>query len=607
MKLNPLISGRTQYTLPQAGSFRWKLDIIENQFPHHPNVIQAAKDAMCDLNLYPHPSPLYAKLLTQIAQYANCNANQIILTNGSDSALKLLCDCYITRDTNVVIPQPTYPHMLQFVETVTDQVKTVNIKLGETSNEITNKIIAAIDNTNLCYLVSPNLPLGYVFSANEIELMLKSHPNTLFIVDLAYVEFGGVDYSTLLNYKNLVLVRTMSKSFGLAAIRLGYLYSHIENIKYMQAVVNDKNITMSAVATASAAFDNLDYYRSTVNKIENMKLELAKKLGDICNDDAPIFGYNISGGNYYLLLARDTASVCDVFKSYGIYVRDKHNDVPNAIRVAIGREEQNADVIDIVRLINLKSIFKHHKLIFDLDNTLRRTSKNTIPPFRGAKLIKSQNSYICTNNTSYQPKEIAEYFAKYGIDIPSEKIFSPLTLAKKVLTGKYAVLGSQNIINYFTNSVPFDETVDYIYLANKHFLDEPTIIKLCKYKKKVYYTSGGDSIDLDNYADSDEFGNYTIPDIGYIANMLSKYVETEPIGKPQAEMFPISKTDEKLVVIGDSSSDQQLAQNLGALFIHISSNTTEKIQCEFGGIISVPTINHLYDYLKIESHELKSI
>ncbi|SIP86164.1 Histidinol-phosphate aminotransferase [Pacmanvirus A23] len=594
MKLNPLIAGRKQYVLPKAKSFRWKLDVIENQYPHHPDVIQAAKDAMCDLNLYPYSSPVQDKLMGQIAKYVNCNPEQIILTNGSDSALNLICDCYVSPGVNIVIPQPTYPHMLQFVETRTRDINYVDIKLNDSTDVITEKISSSItENTNLCYLVSPNLPLGYVFCVEQIKSLLEQSPQTMFVVDLAYVEFGGCDYSELLTYKNLILVRTFSKMFGLAAIRLGYLYSHPQNIKYMSAIVNEKSVTMCAIATASAALGNLEYYNSVVEQIELSKVQIASTLDKICSVDSMIYGYNISGANFYLLLAKDTASVCKIFAEHGIYIRDKHGDVPNSIRVAVGRPEQNRDVLDIVKLINLNHILCTSKVVYDLDNTLRIGSKNTTVPYAGSKLLEHYNSFICTNNTSYTPDEISQYFAANGIKISSDRIYSPLTYAKQILSGVYTVLGSQNVIDYFGNSHPLTEGTDVVYLANKHFLDETTIIKLCKYKKQLYYTIGGDKIDLDNYADTDESGDILIPDIGAIGHLMSKFMQTMPIGKPNPDILPLS---ENLVIVGDSDSDKGLAIAKNALFIKVDP-TADKIQCGFDNTIIVPSVDELYQYL----------
>ncbi|QYB17777.1 histidinol-phosphate aminotransferase [Pacmanvirus S19] len=594
MKLNPLIAGRKQYVLPKAKSFRWKLDVIENQYPHHPDVIQAAKDAMCDLNLYPYSSPIQDKLMSQIAKYVNCDPEQIILTNGSDSALNLICDCYVSSDVNVVIPLPTYPHMLQFVETRTSNITYVDIKLNDSTDLIIEMIsIGITENTNLCYLVSPNLPLGYVFSADQIESLLTKYPQTMFVVDLAYVEFGGIGYSELLKYKNLILVRTFSKAFGLAAIRLGYLYSHPQNIKYISAIVNEKSVTMCAIATASAALDNLEYYNSVVEQIESSKVQIASTLDKICSVDSMIYGYNVSGANFYLLLAKDTASVCKIFAEHGIYIRDKHSDVPNSIRVAVGRPEQNRDVLDIVKLINLKHIFYTNKVVYDLDNTLRSGSKNITAPYLGAKLLEKYNSYICTNNASYTPDEISQYFAINNIKISSDKIYSPLTYAKQLLSGVYTVFGSQNVIDYFGNSQPLTETTDVVYLANKHFLDETTIIKLCKYKKQLYYTIGGDKIDLDNYADTDESGDILIPDIGAIGHLISKFMQTVPIGKPNPDILPFN---EELVIVGDSDSDKGLAIAKNALFIKIDP-AADKIHCGFNNVIIAPSVDKLYQYL----------
>ena len=594
MKLNPKISGKSQYVLPQVASYKHKLDVVENQFQHHIDVIEAASlAAATDLNMYPRPTKTLTSLMSKIANYVGCNSEQIILTNGSDAALKILCDSYIFDNVNVVVPTPTYPHFIAFSEQLTTNITYTDIDVKLTSMEICSQISSVITpETNMVYLVSPNLPLGYVLRPEDIENMLIKHPHALIVLDEAYREYRGVSCSHLLKYTNFCIIRTFSKAFGLASLRIGYLVSHIDNVNYMKAIVNEKSVTETAIAAADAALSNLNHYLDNVKHVENAKGYLESELKRICYQDSPIYGYNIAGGNFYLIYAYDTKAVCKIFADHGVYIRDKHSDVKNSIRIAIGLDEQNRDVIDLIKYINLKSLLLNSKVIFDLDNTLRLHSKNITAPYHGSRILEKCDAYICTNNTSYTPDEISEYFSSYGVNIDPARIYSPLTFAKTIIGDKYSIIGSDNVVDYFGQSIPI-ELADTVYISNKHFLDESTIIKLCMYKPKLLCTVGGDKVSISNYADNNIINDTLIPDIGQTSSMLSQFMHVETIGKPN-NILPFGG---KNIIVGDSDTDKEFAKNIGALFIHVDSNI-KKSKCKFDNCITVPSVDYLYDLIR---------
>jgi histidinol-phosphate aminotransferase len=594
MRYNPRIQDRKQYVLPQVATYKHKLDVVENQMSHHIDVIEAASlAAATDVHLYPRPTKTLASLMSKIAAYVGCNPDQIILTNGSDSALKLLCDSYIFDNVNVVIPTPSYPHFISFASQLTNNITYTDIDVKSTSMEICEQVSSAITpETNMVYLVSPNLPLGYVLRPEDIENMLIKYPHALIVIDEAYCEYRGISCSHLLKYTNFCIVRTFSKCFGLASLRIGYLVSNITNINYMKAIVNEKSVTETAIAAANAALSNLNHYLDNVKHVEDAKGYLESELSRICDPDSPIYGYNITGGNFYLIYAHDTKAVCRIFADHGVYVRDKHSDVKNSIRIAIGLDEQNRDVIDLIKYINLKSLLLKFKVVFDLDNTLRLHSKNIIAPYPGSKILEKCDSFICTNNTSYTPDEISKYFGDHNVNIASSRIYSPLTFAKSIISDKYSIIGSDNVVDYFGKSIPI-ELADTVYISNKHFLDESTIIKLCTYKPKLLCTIGGDKINLSNYADNDTISDVLIPDIGQTSNMLSQFMPVETIGKPN-NILPFS--GKNIIMVGDSDTDMDFARNIGALFIRV--NGIETPRCEFDNCITVPDVDYLYDLIK---------
>src|SRR6185437_972878 len=116
--INPRVINNTPYELPKSdGNFKYRLDIIENEYPPCPNVLESLKNVgFRELKRYPYNSQEYQDLLTGLVKYTGCqSSDQIIITHGSDNALRLICDTYLTPYSNVLIPIPTYPHLIKFV------------------------------------------------------------------------------------------------------------------------------------------------------------------------------------------------------------------------------------------------------------------------------------------------------------------------------------------------------------------------------------------------------------------------------------------------------------------------------------------------------------
>lgn len=583
---------KSQYVIPNTQIYRHKLDINESQFPASDRVLQAiANAAQLPPQLYPDQDKTYNELLLKISNYVDCAPSEIILTSGSDSALKYLCDAY--AEPGVVIAVPTYPHFLTYAETLTDNVVYVEINTDDSSSMITLKIIDATKskNCNLCYLVSPNMPIGYVLEINDVENCLRSCPSTMFIVDEAYIEFGGKTVSSLLNYDNLTIVRTFSKAFGLASLRIGYMVSKLSNTEYVRRIVNDKAVTTVAIAAANAAMDDLQYYLNQAAECEKSKDILRQKLPFILGDQ--IYDFRVNGGVYYLIFAKSPVDICTVFAKHGIYIRDKSSDIPGAIRIMIGREDQNEEVRRLIMMINLPYIIKQSTCIFDLDNTLRKYSKNSNPLFDGAKLLNDLDCLICTNNSTYTPTDISKYLSANGVNLEASKILSPISRFKQIsdnLDCRFTVIG--RVGSYFSENklfTPFNEctadAIGVIFIACDYILSSPDYIKLCKLvcitHVKIYYAYSSLYTTLNDCADCEEFGEQLIPDVGWLINSLTQIssqmgVDNEFISlekdnfkldnfKPNDVNFKLKPT----FMIGDSDSDMRFAKLNEFYFIRV--------------------------------------
>jgi histidinol-phosphate aminotransferase len=567
MLVNENLRGKTQYVLPYTSKYRHKLDVIENFYPHHPNVLEVVSS----FHEYPYHDAERELLIGGIAAYVGANASNIILTHGSDNALMLLIQTYVTPVAKIAIPVPTYPHFVSFIETtynggvVCPRVTTASDLIGMNFKDI-----------NVCYLVSPNLPLGYNISLKVVETLAKTYPSTLFIVDEAYHEYGGKESKARLaiTLTNVIVVRTFSKAFGLAGLRIGYIVATAENVETISILVNEKNVTQLAVSAAVQVLRHIDYYLANAADVETMKHWLRKEINSIVAVDAPIFSLHLAAGNFFLLLCADPAMVRRVFAEHHILIRNKDADVRGAVRICMGPKDIMEDVLNVIRYINIGVLLKRNHVIFDLDMTLRDgvTANSTI--YEGAIIVEKLSAQIATNN-SLPPAVVVNYLANHDINIPISKVVTSLTSARK-----YLIQGGHRV--YVYGRIEQKE-----YLADlRSSLEEATCILLCHIDisirdiveicmqlglgKKLIYTDNSLQCSIDKTIEfgSDYKSELNVPDMGSLINMIKTagYSATL-VGKPN---LPVCGD----IVVGDSDVDHKLAQKIGAIFIKIDPDAT---------------------------------
>ena len=196
-------------------------DWNESEFPPTNKVFEVMKS----FYRYERYPDITAKLLkSKLSDYVSLPVDFIEVYNGSDDALKDIITVFVDRETHVLSYQPSYTQVNTFITTNTENYMKVNIKnpLGEHEYDFDYCKVA-----NVVYLVNPNNPTGKLLAVEEIEKLLKTYPDTLFIVDEAYYEFAKQSCSYLVvSHKNLIVTRTFSKAFGLASVRLGYCMGH---------------------------------------------------------------------------------------------------------------------------------------------------------------------------------------------------------------------------------------------------------------------------------------------------------------------------------------------------------------------------------------------
>ncbi len=318
----------------------YKLDWNETTIPPSPKVISTLIHYLSNgskLNWY--PDMFYRPLFESLSKYVGCKINQLLLTNGSDDALDLICQTYLDSGDQVVAPIPTYNHFLQFARRTGAEVieimkdNPLAISLDEIAARITPK-------TKIVYLANPNNPTGNVYSPAAMLRLARRFPSTVFVSDEAYYEFAGISCSKLIEETdNIIVTRSFSKCFGLAGLRLGYLIAKDKVVNDLKRVFNPKSVNMLAQIAALAALDDHTYYNGYIREVKRsaaMMKDFFDRRGINCR---PTFA------NFILVQFENPTEFARKLAEVGIHVRDRSKYLPGYIRLGLGTEEQTIEIL----------------------------------------------------------------------------------------------------------------------------------------------------------------------------------------------------------------------------------------------------------------------
>ncbi|MFI5356690.1 MAG: histidinol-phosphate transaminase [Opitutales bacterium] len=243
-----------------------KLNTNECPYPPSPRVAVALREELgadgASLRLYPNPKsePLRAK----IAAHHGLGPGNICVGNGSDDILNLLIRCFCTAESAAGFTLPSYS-LYPVLVGVQGGSQTV-IELDRSMRLPLDRIATAA--AQVFFLTSPNAPTGVGFSNREIEQLLGRFPGIL-VVDEAYAPFARENAVALLaRHPRLVIVRTLSKAYALAGIRVGYALGHPEVIGLLDRVRDSYNVSRLSQVAALAALDDPAYYETVVNRVK---------------------------------------------------------------------------------------------------------------------------------------------------------------------------------------------------------------------------------------------------------------------------------------------------------------------------------------------------
>ncbi|HWP64991.1 MAG TPA: histidinol-phosphate transaminase [Candidatus Limnocylindria bacterium] len=325
---------------PQPGRRVIKLNTNENPYPPSPRVLDAMRRGLADeLRLYPDPEA--TALRQRAALTYGVPADAILVGNGSDELLSLLVRAVVDPGQAVAYPVPTYSLYRTLV--ALQDARAVEVPYPADWSLPPGLAEAAAPLTFVC---NPNAPSGTVVPIDEIAALARRVRGVL-VVDEAYVDFATDNALRLLpEHPNLVVLRTLSKSFSLAGLRVGLAFGHPELLDGLRTVKDSYNVSRLTQLGAEAALADLPAMQANVRRIVATRAVLAAELEQL--------GFEVPPSEANFVLARrpgrPMGAVARALAERGILVR--HFAVPgldDALRITVGTDDEVAALLAALR------------------------------------------------------------------------------------------------------------------------------------------------------------------------------------------------------------------------------------------------------------------
>ena len=334
------------YQKPDKYPNALKLDSNENYAIEREFSLDLIKQIEDDLDVREYPLRDTERLIEALSGYIKMPQEMIGVGNGSDQIIDLILTNFASKDTKILTSEPTFG----FFEERCKLYAIPTIKIPFTSNLTLEleKFLSNAKRSDILYLDSPNNPTGFQFSKNKLEQLIKEFDG-LVIIDEAYVEFA--DYSIIDMTKkkdNLIVLRTLSKSFGLAGLRVGYFIANKKTANLFSKVIQyPYPLNTIAIETAILALQKSKQVSEIVNLIKKERTRIIETLREM-----DVFQVFDSKANFVLFDA--PGSGMRIYKALieqGIVVKNlgKMGNHDSCLRVTVGSEEMNSKFLLAIR------------------------------------------------------------------------------------------------------------------------------------------------------------------------------------------------------------------------------------------------------------------
>ena len=327
-----------------------KLASNENPFGYSPKVKQYLESKDFNLEIYPdgHASVIREALANRL----DISQNQLVFGSGSDELVAIIARTYLTHQSNTIMATPTFPQYKHHA--LIEGAEVIEVPVTETgAHDLVGMLNAVTSETRVIWLCTPNNPTGNALEYNQFtDFMNRCPKEVLVVLDEAYYEFLSKDkdlqaIELLDTYKNLLILRTFSKAYGLAGIRIGYGIGHEVIVNALNVIRGPFNTSSIAQELAVIALEDETFLQEVVHKNRQIRTEFEQFLDQL--------GWTYYPSETNFLFIKTPVSDDVVFNHLlqkGFIVRPGSKlGMPNTIRITIGQADDMKALQDILKTV----------------------------------------------------------------------------------------------------------------------------------------------------------------------------------------------------------------------------------------------------------------
>jgi histidinol-phosphate aminotransferase len=319
-----------------------KLNTNENPYPPSPRVFEAIRAALTGDKLRKYPQPLGDTFRHTAGRVLGVDPDCILIGNGSDDILTILTRAFVPEGGLIVSPTPSYILYRSLAEIQEARFETVRF------TDDWHLRFPWPRGASLTFLPNPNSPSGTVVAPSAVMRLASEVAPAPLVLDEAYADFAEWNGLELLPHvPNLIVTRTLSKSYSLAGIRFGFAIAHPDTIRELVKVKDSYNCDVLSLAAATAAIEDQDYFREVREKIIATRERMRVELRDL--------GFEVTPSHANFLWCRRSdrpvKPVYEELKRRKILVRYMHYDGYDGLRISVGTDAEIDKLLSELRTI----------------------------------------------------------------------------------------------------------------------------------------------------------------------------------------------------------------------------------------------------------------
>ncbi len=394
-----------------------KIDSNENNYGPSPKVIQSLKN--CDfksVSFY----PFYGELTQKISDYICVNFNNIKVTNGADEAIQSIIQTYLDKDEALLTLDISFD--MPVIYTQIQGGKIIKVPFKEKWKFPVSSFLKELQNpaVKIVYIATPNNPTGNIIEENELVQILEKAQDKVVIIDETYANYAGITYTKYIkDFDNIFIVRSFSKDFALAGLRLGFIISAEENTINLKKTVSPFSVNKFAMKAGIAALSDIEYFENIKAEIYQTKSELKTFLQEL---GAVVYN---SSANFLLADFKNKADfVYNKLKKSNVTVKlfKKESPLKNHLRITIPTKEGFKKIKEALK-IKPSLVFDMDGVLIDARNSYRTAIEKTYKLFTNKTINEGEIQALKNKGGMNNDWDLTKFLIeKQGVNVTYEEV-----------------------------------------------------------------------------------------------------------------------------------------------------------------------------------------